>query len=78
MVKTTVYLDADTALNLRDLATRQQRPQAELIREALANYTRQFRRPMPKGIGKYSSGRPDIGSRAEEILRGAARERRWR
>lgn len=41
MVKTTVYLDPDTAIALRQLAQSQDRSQAELIREALSIYTRQ-------------------------------------
>jgi predicted transcriptional regulator len=35
MLRTTVYLDEDIALALRQLAERQDRPQAEIIRDAL-------------------------------------------
>jgi hypothetical protein len=52
MIRTTVYLDHDTALALRQLAAVQGRSQAELIRDALARYTRRAARPAPKGIGK--------------------------
>ena len=76
-MKTTVYLDPEVALAIRQLATARKRPQAELIREALAHYTRQAERPKPKGIGKFSSGRTDVSSRAEELLQEAVREGRW-
>lgn len=77
MVKTTVYLDPETALALRQLASSQGRSQAELIREALTLYARQATRPKPPGIGKYQSGRTDVSERAEELLRKAVREKRW-
>ena len=37
MVKTTVYLEPDTALDLKQLATAEGRSQAELIRDALGD-----------------------------------------
>ena len=77
MVKTTVYLDPDVALALRQMAAVQGRSQAELIREALASYTRQVARPQPKGIGAYSSGRSDVSERADELLRKATQEGKW-
>ena len=78
MVKTTVYLDGEAALALRQLAALRGRPQAELIREALAAYTKQTSRPMPKGLGKYRSGEPDVAQRAKDILRKAAKKGGWR
>ncbi|HYM10926.1 MAG TPA: CopG family transcriptional regulator [Bryobacterales bacterium] len=77
MTKTTVYLDPEVALSLRQLAERQGCSQAELIREALATYVRRSGRLKPKGIGRYHSGRSDVSERAEELLRRAARDRRW-
>jgi predicted transcriptional regulator len=77
VTKTTVYLDTETALALRQLAGAQGRTQAELIREALARYTEQSAARKPRGIGKYRSGRSDISERAEELLRRGARGR-WR
>ncbi|MEE8586662.1 MAG: CopG family transcriptional regulator [Acidobacteriota bacterium] len=76
MVKTTVYLQADTALALRQLAKSRGQSQAELIREALRLFTRTASRPMPKGVGKYRSGRSDISARSEELIGEAIRERR--
>ena len=77
MVKTTVYLEADLALALRQLSTAQGRPQAALIREALATYTRRATYPKPKRTSDYRSGRSDVSERAEELIRQAVRERRW-
>ena len=70
MFKTTVYLDADTALLLRQIAEKQERPQAEVIRKALSRYTKEeYRRPQPLGLGKYHSGRADVSERAHELFR---------
>lgn len=76
MVKTTVYLEDDIALKVRQIATAAGRSQAEVIREALRAYTQEIERPRPKGIGKYRSGRSDVSENAEEILRRAARKRK--
>lgn len=80
MVRTTVYLEEDTALAIRQLAEAENRPQAEIIREALNTYLRQAqaqgRRPLPPGIGAYRSGRQDVSEQAEALLRQAARRRR--
>jgi len=78
MVRTTVYLDQEIAMTLRQLAARQGRSQAELIREALASYTVRAVRPTPKGIGKYRSGEPDVAQRAKDILAAATKRGRWR
>lgn len=78
MQKTTVYLDPETAVALRNLAEREQRPQAELIREAVSEYTQRAQPPLPPGTGKYRSGRTDISERAEELLAEATRDKAWR
>jgi len=79
MVKTTIYLDPEVALTLRQLAAVQGRSQAEIIRDAIQAYTsKTAARPRPKGIGAYQSGRTDVSERAEELMRRAARSRRWR
>ena len=80
MLRTTIYLDKDVALAIRQLADREQRSQAELIREALRRYLKQVGKrrepPKPSGIGAYRSGRHDVSERAEELLRQAARKNR--
>lgn len=78
MTKTTVYLDTDTVLALRQMAETQGRSQAELIRDALDEYTRKIKRPKIPGIGEFNSGHTDTSERAEEILGRAAKRGRWR
>ena len=71
MQKTTVYLDSDDYLRLKRLAAEQQRPSAELIREAVAEYTKRHAATrVARSIGAFSSGRDDLGERAEERLTG--------
>lgn len=78
MTKTTVYLDADLAVTLRQLATSEGRAQAELIREALAEYARRRKRPAIPGIGEFDSGHTNTSQKAEQILRRAAGRGKWR
>jgi hypothetical protein len=78
VTKTTVYLDSDTVLALRQMAETQGRSQAELIREAVATYTRKAKRPRIPGIGEFDSGHTDTSERAEQLLSGAAKRGRWR
>jgi len=66
MVRTTLYLEEETANVLEQLATQEGRSEGEVIREALRTYKSRQTRPAPKGIGKYRSGRSDISQRAEE------------
>lgn len=74
-MKTTVYLDEDTARLLREKAWRDGRPQAELIREALQTHLRGDAAQPLAGVGAFRSGRRDVSRRAEEILRHAAADR---
>jgi Ribbon-helix-helix protein, copG family len=78
MVKTTVYLDPDVALRFRQLAEVKGRSQAELIREALANYALGDARPPIPGAGEFRSGLADTSERAKEILAKAAKGGKWR
>ena len=78
MIKTTVYLDSDVALTLRQRAIQEGRSQAELIRDALAQYTLQQKRPAIPGVGEFRSGETDVSERAEEILREASTHGKWR
>jgi predicted transcriptional regulator len=78
MVKTTVYLNKELALDLKHLAEIEGRSQAELIREALKAFTSRKRRPMPTGMGEFHSGANDTSMRAKEILREAAKLGKWR
>ena len=79
MLRTTIYLDEETVLAVRQLAGQQQCSQADVIREALRRYLEcqpEYPRPMPPGIGAYRSGRQDVSARAEDLLREAVRRRR--
>jgi len=78
MMKTTVYLDPGVAIALRQIAAVEGRPQAELIRDALAQYTRQKKRIAIPGAGEFDSGRSDTSSQTEQILRRAADAGKWR
>ncbi len=57
MEKTTLYLPESLQAELRALASRTGRPQAALIREALAEYVGRQEHPWPKSIGIVSDGR---------------------
>lgn len=56
MEKTTLYLTEELQAGIRDLARRSGRPQAELIREAVAEYVSRAERPWPRSIGIARSG----------------------
>lgn len=79
MTKMTLFLEDETADTLKRIANSQGRTQEEVIQDALSAYaasrstTEQPERPLPKGVGCYSSGRSDVSEKAEELLRQAAR-----
>jgi predicted transcriptional regulator len=56
MEKTTIYLPDDLRIALKEIARRSGRPQAELIREAIAAYVSVQERPRPKTFGIVSRG----------------------
>jgi predicted transcriptional regulator len=79
MLRTTVYLEDEIALAIRQLAETQKRSQADIIRDALRKYIKQTKRQgrLPlSGVGAYHSGRSDISEKAEELLKKAARKTR--
>jgi predicted transcriptional regulator len=79
MVKTTVYLDEDTAAALKGISKRSARPQAQLIRDALRAFARTRNPPpLPAGMGMFDSGHSDTAVRRKQLLRAAAGARRWR
>lgn len=68
---TTVYLETDDYRRLKELARAEGRPAAELIREAISEYTaRRGGSALPGSLGAGASGRGDVAERAEELLRG--------
>jgi hypothetical protein len=73
--KTTVYLDPEDYRRLKAMARQRDSSAAELIREAIAEYTRRHTsRLIPRSVGSGRSGRPDLGERAEELLCGMGRD----
>jgi hypothetical protein len=71
-----VYLDFTHYRALKRIAARDGRAPAELVREAVAEYAaRHLPRRRPKSVGAFSSGRHDIGERAEELLAGIGADR---
>lgn len=56
MEKTTLYLTADIHRQLQELARREKRPQADLIREALDAYLASKSPPWPTSIGMGEDG----------------------
>ena len=73
VVKTTLYLEDETADAIRRIARSSGRSQSDVIREALARYAYDEPKARVRGIGAYRSGRGDVSVRAEEILREHAR-----
>jgi hypothetical protein len=74
MKKTTVYLDAEDYRALKRIAQRSGRPPAELVREAVAEYTsKHARATRAKSIGAFSSRKRNLSERAEELLAGFGR-----
>ncbi len=74
LVKTTVYLADSEYSRLKELALELDRPTAELVREAVAEYTRRHgpkRKPSSLGVGR--SGRGDLSEKAEDLLEGMGR-----
>ncbi|MBR9988980.1 MAG: ribbon-helix-helix protein, CopG family [Gemmatimonadetes bacterium] len=68
--KTTVYLDSADHRRLKAMAEAANRPTAELIREAVAEYVRRHGATTAASIGAGRSGRTDLSERAEELLEG--------
>ena len=74
-IKTTVYLNAADYRKLKSLAADQQRSAAELVREAVAEYTaRATRRRWPRSIGMGDSGVCDLAERYEDMMGGFGAE----
>ena len=68
MEKTTLYLESDLHRQLQEMARREKRPQAQLIREALAAYLRTKSAPLPSSIGMGEDGELR-GSEVKDWLR---------
>jgi predicted transcriptional regulator len=74
LAKTTLYLPEADYARLKALARRDGRPAAELVREAVAEYTaRRGAKRLPRSLGAGRSGRGDVSERTEVLLRGLGR-----
>jgi predicted transcriptional regulator len=62
MKRTTIFLTDDIARLLRETSQRTQRPQAEVVREALIRYLRAQSRPWPRSIGMGNNPDPAVTS----------------
>ena len=68
MKRTTIYLEPELEVLLKLEVLRQQRPMAELVREALHAYVRREPSRVPPGAGAFASGRADTAERVDEAL----------
>jgi len=77
MQKTTVYLDEVTYRRLKRLAKTRRRAPAAMVREAIAEYTARHapKRRLPRSLGAFKSGLPDLGLRADDRLKGFGEDR---
>ncbi len=75
--KTTLYLEDEDYRRLKSLARAAGRAPAALVREAVAEYVaaRGAGVGRARSVGAFSSGRGDLGERAEELLEGLGRSR---
>lgn len=73
-IRTTLYLCEEDYEELKRLARKQGRPAAELVREAIAEYTAsRSRRRAPRSLAAGASKRGDLSEKAEELLNGMGR-----
>lgn len=69
MKRTTIYLQPELEMLLKSEMLRQNRPMAEIVREAVEAYlTREPPKP-PPGAGAFASGLADTAERADAVLR---------
>jgi hypothetical protein len=68
MKRTTVYLEPELEVLLKLEVLRQNRPMAELVREALHAYVSREPKRVPPGAGAFASGHSDTAARADDVL----------
>ena len=74
MTKTTLYLPEADYTRIKAMAAREGRSAAELVREAVAEYTSsRGPRRLPRSLGAGRSGRGDVSEKAERLLKGMGR-----
>lgn len=62
MKRTTIFLTDELEQGLHEVARRRQRPQAEILREALSQYLQAQERPWPRSVGMGSDSDPSVTS----------------
>lgn len=68
MKRTTLYLEPDLEVSLKLEAMRNNKPMAEIVREALRAYLEKRTRKLPPGEGEFDSGHQDTATRVDEVL----------
>lgn len=68
MRRTTIYLEPELEVLLKTEMLRQNRPMAEIVRDAVRAYVTREPRKAPPGAGAFASGRTDTAERAETML----------
>jgi predicted transcriptional regulator len=68
MKRTTLYLDPELEVLLKLEMLRQNRPMAEIVREAVAQYVAREPAAGPPGAGQFASGRKDTADDVEAAL----------
>ena len=68
MKRTTIYLAPELEMLLKSEMLRQNRPMAEIVREAVEAYLAREPRKPPPGAGAFASGHADTAERAGAVL----------
>jgi hypothetical protein len=68
MKRTTIYLEPELEVLLKLEMTRQKRPMAEIVREAVYAYVTRSPRRSPPGAGAFASGRADTAEGVDAAL----------
>lgn len=68
MKRTTIYLAPELEMLLKSEMLRQNRPMAEIVREAVEAYVTREPRKAPPGAGAFASGHADTAERADAVL----------
>jgi hypothetical protein len=68
MRRTTIYLEPELEVLLKTEMLRQNRPMAEIVREAVRAYVSREPRKPPPGAGAFASGRADTAERTDAVL----------
>ena len=68
MKRTTIYFEPELEVLLKTEMVRQNRPMAEIVREAVREYVTRDPRRAPPGAGAFASGHADTADRVDEVL----------